>query len=74
MKRILICTVIAFAAATLAGCGERPQELAAQKSGKYQGKPDTDPWKGEQWKGDKAQWENSLKARNQNQNEYTRTE
>jgi hypothetical protein len=74
MRRILIGTFIAFAAASMAGCGERPQELAAQKSGKYQGKPDTDPWKSAQWNNDKAQWESALKTRNQNQNEYTRVE
>ena len=74
MRRILIGACIAAAAASLIGCGERSQELAAQKSGKYQGKPDTDPWKNAQWKDDKVQWENAIKARNQNQNEYTRTE
>ena len=74
MRRILIGACIAIAAASLAGCGERPQELAAQKSGKYQGKPDTQPWDNAQFSSNKGQWEAAIKARNQNQNEYTRVE
>jgi hypothetical protein len=74
MRRILIGTFIAAVAAGMAGCGERPQEMVAQKSGKYQGKPDNRPWDNAQFKQDKGQWEAALKARNQNQNEYTRVE
>jgi ABC-type uncharacterized transport system auxiliary subunit len=47
--------------ATLAGCGERTQELRAKQ-------PDQAPYAG----GDKAAWEAQIKARNQNQNEYVR--
>jgi uncharacterized lipoprotein YehR (DUF1307 family) len=67
----------------LAGCGEKEQ-VVVYKQGKYQGKPDSKPWENEpgsslyttsKWaKGDKTGWENALKSRNQNQNEYTRVE
>jgi hypothetical protein len=69
--------------AGLAGCGEKEQVIVYQQ-GKYQGKSDTKPWENEpgasiyttsKWtKGDKNSWETALKSRNQNQNEYTRTE
>jgi hypothetical protein len=74
MRRLLIGTFIAVAAASMAACGERPQELTAQKSGKYQGKPDSQPWNNAQFNNNKGQWEAALKSRNQNQNEYTRVE
>ena len=38
-------------AAVLAGCGERPQVID-YKQGTYQGKPDSRPWDGAQFKGD----------------------
>lgn len=57
--RTLVAALIA--AAALAGCGERTQELQAKK-------PDQAPYAG----GDKAAWESQIKSRNQNQNEYGR--
>jgi hypothetical protein len=73
----------AIAAFGLAGCGDRPQELA-QKERRYQGKPDTNPWDNDpsgalyttsKWtKGDQTSWETALKTRQLNQNEYTRVE
>jgi len=82
--RALWLGVAALAGAlALAGCGERPQ-VVVYKQGKYQGKPDTQPWQADpsaavytpqKWnKGDATSWENAVKARNQNQNEYTRAE
>jgi hypothetical protein len=81
--RKLIVAVAALAAvAGLAGCGEKDQVIVYQQ-GKYQGKPDTMPadndpgsslYTTSKWtKGDKSSWEAALKSRNQNQNEYTRT-
>ncbi len=82
-RAIALAAAALVAAAGLAGCGEREQ-VVVYKQGKYQGKPDTKPWNDEpsaavytpeKWvKGDQASWENSLKARNQNQNEYTRAQ
>lgn len=61
---------------TLAGCGEISQEMSGSAS-----KPDGKPWQGELdryaakgWeKGDKTKWELQLRARAQNQNDYTRS-
>ena len=57
----------------LTGCGEREQ-IIVYKDGKYQGKPDGRAWENAPFNGDKTAWETQLKARNQNQNEYTRTQ
>ena len=86
MRRLLRAAAALAAvslAAGLAGCGEREQ-VVVYKQGKYQGKPDTKPWSNapgaalytpEKWtQGDEQSWENSLKARNMTQNEYTRAE
>jgi hypothetical protein len=43
-----------------------------ESAGRYQGKADAKPW--ETVGKDKAAWESQIKARAQNQNEYTRTE
>jgi hypothetical protein len=42
------------------------------KKGEYSGKPDTQPWAGEQFKGDRLAWERAIKARTNGQNEYSR--
>ena len=65
----LTATVIAVA---VFGCGERPQ-VVQYKQGNYQGKPDTPPYMGAPYNGNKAEWERAIKTRNQNQNEYKRT-
>lgn len=66
---------IAVAAATLAlglaGCGEKT-DVTVYKQGKYQGKPDHQPWDNSVYKGDQAAWEKAIKARNNGQNEYVR--
>ncbi|MDA8109739.1 MAG: hypothetical protein M0015_14085 [Betaproteobacteria bacterium] len=69
----------AAAAFGLAGCGEHEQ-VVVYKQGKYQGKPDTLPWDNAplawgtaKWeKGNEKSWEDELKSRTQNQNEYVR--
>jgi hypothetical protein len=67
MKKSLFLTLtVAFA---LTACGEYSQ-VASYKPGNYQGKPDTRPWEGGQFAGNKAAWEAALASRNQNQNEY----
>jgi hypothetical protein len=59
---------LAFAAA---GCGEKTQ-VTVYKQGQYQGKPDNVPWQSQPFNNNKAEWEKSIKARNNNQNEYLR--
>ena len=70
MRATLVALAV-VAALGLAGCGEQPQE-AVQKTGKYQGKPDTVPWDNPQFGGKQAEWERAIQARTQNQNEYSR--
>ena len=71
-KPIVAAAAGAALAVLLAGCGERPQVID-YKQGKYQGRPDTEPYDSATFKGDKAEWERVIKTRNQNQNEYKRT-
>ena len=74
--------VVAAASLMLAGCGEKSQDLAAAKTGRYQGKPDSQPWDndpgtfaaGNFTKGDRAGWEKALATRAQAQNEYGRAQ
>ena len=69
--RAALIALAAVAALGLAGCGDGSQEMV-QKTGKYQGKPDTVPWDSPQFGGKQAEWERAIQARTQNQNEYSR--
>ena len=70
--RIVGIALAAGVALTLAACGEKPQ-VVNYKQGTYQGKRDTPPYDSPEFKGNKQAWENAIKARQQNQNEYKRT-
>ena len=72
IRRALAVAAGVAIALGLAGCGERPQ-VVQYKQGNYQGKPDTPPYGGAPFNGNKAEWERAIKTRNQNQNEYKRT-
>lgn len=69
--RMVFCA--AALAALLGACGEKPQAAGTRAS-------ETQAWNGAQkafdapgWKpGDKASWEEQIKQRNRQQNEYTR--
>jgi uncharacterized protein YdeI (BOF family) len=67
----VLLAAIAVVALAAAGCGEQGS-VTVYKQGQYQGKPDKQPWDNDQFKGDKAAWERSVKARNLGQNEYVR--
>ena len=71
MSRTLIAAAAAAFLWVAAGCGEQPN-VTVYKQGRYQGKPDTQPWDNPQFKGDKLAWENTIKKRNEAQNEYSR--
>jgi hypothetical protein len=81
-KLVLVAAVLA-AAAGLSACGEREQVIV-YKQGKYQGKPDAQPWESDpsaslytssKWtQGDKTSWEAAIRTRNQSQNEYSRVQ
>ena len=78
-RAILLAVVIAFGASA---CMEVEQASTGQKQGKYQGKPDGQPWDNSplatgaynaKWtKGDRTSWETQIKTRNDGQNEYKR--
>jgi hypothetical protein len=51
---------------------EQPQ-VVVYKQGAYQGKPDQPAWAGAPWNGNKTEWDTAIRTRNQNQNEYKRT-
>ena len=78
MKGVL-AVLTALAVLAIAGCGEREQ-VTEFKRGKYQGKPDTQPWSNapldyerSKWtQGDRASWETQIKARQSWQSEFTR--
>ena len=72
MKAGKVITMAAALAATaaLAGCTELSQESARS----YMGKEDAKAYAGDQFKGDKQKWEQSLAARAASQNEYLRTQ
>ncbi len=83
VRKFVFAGASLIAVVAITGCGEKEQVVVYQQ-GKYQGKADTKPWENDpgaslyttsKWKaGDKSGWENALKSRNQNQNEYTRAE
>ena len=71
MRRLLAVTAVAGLVAVTGGCGESTQ-VTVYKQGKYQGKPDSQPWDNDLFKGDKLAWETAIKKRNEGQNEYSR--
>jgi hypothetical protein len=68
MKTLLLPAAVAFA---LSACGEYPQTVV-YKQGEYQGKTDARPYDNAAYNGDRAKWENDIRARGQHQNEYKR--
>jgi len=82
-RRLIFAGSALAVALSLGACGEREQ-VVVYKQGKYQGKPDSQPWDNDpsqslyttsKWsKGDKVGWETAVKTRNLTQNEYTRAE
>lgn len=68
MRKLSSFAAALAAAAIFTGCTE-----IAQEPGKsYAGKEDSKPYAGDQFKGDKAKWEQTLAARADNQNDYRR--
>jgi hypothetical protein len=65
--------VIAMLAAAvgLSACGDK-EGVVVYKQGSYSGKTDGKPWENAVFAGDKAKWENSIRARGQAQNESKR--
>lgn len=70
MSKVLMLVAMAMGF-MLSGCGEK-LAVTTYKNGQYSGKPDTQPWAGDQFKGDRMAWEKAIKARTDGQNEYSR--
>jgi hypothetical protein len=70
--RIVVSLFAAAALVGLSACGERPQVIE-YKQGTYQGKPDQPPFAGAPWNGNQQAWNDAIKVRNEQQNEYLRT-
>ena len=78
MRRMMLGAAV-IAALVIAGCGEQAQ-VTVYKQGKYQGKPDMQPWDnaplsygdGSWAKGDRSSYEAQLSKRVMNQNEDNR--
>jgi len=80
MKRLPL--ILVLAAFGLAACGEREQIVQPQSEKRYQGKRDGKPWdndspvaelRGGKWtKGNQANWEEQIKARQLAQHEHKR--
>lgn len=71
MTRLALLTCL-LAGAALAGCSETDQKAKTEKI--YAGKKDTRAAEAAAFGGDQKKWEATLAARNNNQNEYLRTE
>jgi hypothetical protein len=71
MRKLWAIGIAAVLPLIAAGCGEKP--VTVYKQGQYQGKPDMRPWENDQFKGNQVEWEKAIKARNQNQNENSRS-
>ena len=79
MRAVLL--LAALAVLGLTACGEKEQ-VVVYKQGKYQGKPDSQPWsneplaqefRGGKWtKGDQKSWEEQIKNRQLAQHEHKR--
>jgi hypothetical protein len=70
-KTIVSLLACALSVLFLSAC-ERTQ-VTTYKQGEYQGKKDSQPWDNAKYAGDKTAWESDMRSRNQNQNEYKRT-
>jgi len=71
-RAVALALACVVGAIFIAGCGERSQ-VVQYKQGRYQGKPDTPPYQGAPFSGNQKQWEDAIRTRQQNQNEYKRT-
>ena len=71
MRAAVVAFVSAAALAGLSACGEKPN-VTVYKQGQYQGKPDSQPWQSAPFNNNQTEWEKTIKARNNAQNEYMR--
>ncbi len=56
----------------LTACGDGEKQPVSYKQGTYQGGKYTPPWENDRFKGDERAWQDALRIRAQNQNDYSR--
>lgn len=56
----------------LAACGKDEKKPIVYKQGTYQGAKYTPPWENDRFKGDERAWQDAVRLRAQNQNDYAR--
>ncbi len=56
----------------LVACGKDEKQPVVYKQGTYQGAKYTPPWENDRFKGDERAWQDALRLRAQNQNDYAR--
>ncbi len=73
MRTLLTCAVFSLCT-LLAGCGEKQQTAGTRKGDAAPAQGAMAAYTAKGWKqGDATSWEAHMKARNQGQNEYSRT-
>ena len=68
--KLAAAALVGLLALLISGCGDKP---VIYKQGQYQGKPDNQPWDNARFNGNQVEWEKAIKARNQGQDENTRS-
>lgn len=71
LKSMALAALAGSALFGLSACSEVPQ-VTVYEQGEYRGKPDTRPWEGGEFKGDRVAWERALRQRARGQSEYNR--
>ncbi|WP_345793168.1 hypothetical protein AAG895_17050 [Thauera sp. JM12B12] len=71
LKSMALAALAGCALFGLSACSEVPQ-VTVYEQGEYRGKPDTRPWEGGEFKGDRVAWERALRERARGQSEYNR--
>lgn len=66
--RTILFSLVTLLSVFLGGCGQEQQ----QHTRMYQGKADTAPWDSPESGGAQAAWEQAIRDRTTNQNEYSR--
>ena len=69
-RNFLMAAVVSPVA--LVACGKDEKQTVVYKQGTYQGAKYTPPWENDRFKGDERGWQDALRLRAQNQNDYAR--
>jgi major membrane immunogen (membrane-anchored lipoprotein) len=70
-RHFLVAAAVSPLVLTACG-GEGENKPITYKAGTYQGAKYTPPWDNDRFKGDERSWQDNLRVRAQNQNDYSR--